>query len=311
LTSRGSASAAEIVAGALQDYGRALVVGDIATFGKGTVQQLNPLQQIMSPTDTGTNNPGTLKVTIRKYYRPSGTSTLFKGVLPDIVLPSVANYSDEIGEAALDEVMGNNYSKLPETRTSNTLGRDTIESAAFDKLDMVQTYVAELLKKSTSRIGTNQDFNYVREDIEQYRKLQADKSVSLNEKESLKEKQDAEARQKARDKERQARKEVAAKVYELKLKDVDSPGLPAPAGKSNLTSQATTETGTSTSSSVKVGTASSAVSGVASKEEVKEPAADKDEEPLPPVDAWLDETENILVDYIKLLGQKSLVSANK
>ncbi len=89
LTSRFSASASEIVAGALQDYGRAVIVGDTATFGKGTVQTIVPLADIMDRAGFGhAYDPGALKVTIDKFYRPSGASTELRGVTSDIVLPS-------------------------------------------------------------------------------------------------------------------------------------------------------------------------------------------------------------------------------
>ena len=92
LVDRLSASAAEIAAAALQDYGRAIVVGDTSTFGKGTVQQLQPLQGLIMPaTPTATNDPGVVKITIHKFYRVTGASTQFKGVVPDIVLPDVLN----------------------------------------------------------------------------------------------------------------------------------------------------------------------------------------------------------------------------
>src|SRR5258706_10413202 len=89
LTSKLSASASEILAGALQDYERAILVGDPSTFGKGTVQsmiQLAPLMHRLKQEPT--ENPGALKLTIRKFYRPDGSSTQLKGVVPDIILPS-------------------------------------------------------------------------------------------------------------------------------------------------------------------------------------------------------------------------------
>ena len=92
LTSRFSASASEIVAAALQDYGRALIVGDISTHGKGTVQSVNYITNYIRLDDPEKNN-GALKVTVQKFYRASGVSTQLKGVLPDIVLPTVWNYS--------------------------------------------------------------------------------------------------------------------------------------------------------------------------------------------------------------------------
>src|SRR5439155_27011825 len=89
LTSRFSASASEILAGALQDYGRALIVGDISTHGKGTVQNLNRLAPYVKPaTATATNDPGTLKLTIRKFYRPGAAPTKSKALMPEIFLPS-------------------------------------------------------------------------------------------------------------------------------------------------------------------------------------------------------------------------------
>lgn len=94
LINRLSASAAEIVAGALQDYGRAVIVGDSKTFGKGTVQALIKLG----------NNMGFLKVTTTKYYRISGMSTQLKGVTSDILIPSVFDYSG-IGEDSLPNAL--------------------------------------------------------------------------------------------------------------------------------------------------------------------------------------------------------------
>ena len=101
LTSRFSASASEIVAGALQDYGRAVIVGDTSTFGKGTVQTIIPLDRIMQGEGlTPGSDPGALKVTISKFYRPSGKSTQLEGVKADIVIPSLTDLP-EIGESDL------------------------------------------------------------------------------------------------------------------------------------------------------------------------------------------------------------------
>ena len=218
LTSRFSASASEIVAGALQDYGRALVVGDSSTHGKGTVQQVNDLNPYMGERPTGLE-PGALKVTIKKFYRASGVSTQLKGVVPDIILPSVLNESKDIGESSLE----------------NPLQGDTIKSAKYEHMNLVAPFLPELMERSTRRVATDQEFGYIREDIEQYQKAQADKTISLNEKQRLKEKEEADARQKARDKERLAHKEPQEKVYELTLKQVDLPGLPPPVVKTNST----------------------------------------------------------------------------
>src|SRR6185295_1818354 len=145
-TSRFSASASEILAGALQDYGRALIVGDNTTHGKGTVQSLLQLAPIMRQHGlVTTNNPGALKLTIRKFYRANGASTQLKGVVPDIVLPSINNHA-EVGEASLD----------------NPLPWDTVPSAKYQKMNWVQPVMAELKKRSDARLATDRDFTYLR-----------------------------------------------------------------------------------------------------------------------------------------------------
>jgi len=270
LTSRFSASASEILAGALQDYGRAVIVGDLSTHGKGTVQQLNPLRYWIEPKGIMTNDPGTLKITKAKFYRASGASTQLKGVLSDIVLPSKLNYMKDIGESALEYA----------------LKWDTIPTAKYDKLEMVAPFLPELLNRSSERVATNQDFVYVREDIEQFRKLQAENSLSLNEQERIQEWEEDDARQRARDQERLARKTVEPKVYDLTLKLAELPGLPPPEGKTN--------------------TAASTLAGDAQTN--PDVGAEGDEETPPPSDPALDETERILVDYIHLLSRKGIAS---
>ena len=125
---------------------------------------------------------GALKYTTNKFYRVTGSSTQLKGVEPDVVMPSTYDYMDLLGETALD----------------NALPWDTIGSASFDKLNRVQPFVAELKKRSAARVATDKDFAYVREDIEQVKKVMGDKSISLDEADRLKEMEENEARQKAR-----------------------------------------------------------------------------------------------------------------
>jgi len=292
LTSRFSASASEIVAGALQDYGRAVVVGDISTHGKGTVQNLNPLRFWLKPaTETATNDPGELKITIQKFYRPSGFSTQLKGVMPDIVLPSIFNYSKDIGESALENPLepGNPISRAP-----------------YEKLKRVEPYLAELLKRSGERVEADKDFAYIREDIEQFRKNQADKTISLNEQQRLKERDEADARQKARDKERLARKAPDRKIYELSLKQAALPGLPPPVEKTNAApTNLAGKTGGSETSTNSPSVASSPP-GPSDNLDEDEPA-----DTAPAVDATLEEAENILADYISLLSQKSLLTTTR
>jgi carboxyl-terminal processing protease len=294
LTSRFSASASEIVAGALQDYGRAIIVGDSSTHGKGTVQtvqELNTLRAFARLSESSTNDPGAVKITVRKFYRASGASTQKKGVIPDIVLPSVVNYATDIGESSLE----------------NPLPWDTTKSAKYDKLDFVQPFLSELLKHSATRIATNQDFAYVREDIERYRKQQADKTISLNEQQRLTEREQDDARTKAREKEFQERNDSNEKVYEITLHQADLPGLPPPVLRTNTPALKTAKGATGS-----IGT--NALASVQSKAPV---VASTDDDPDAPgktptgPDADLEEAKSILVDYLSLLPKGSPLLATQ
>ena len=294
LVNRFSASAAEIAAAALQDYGRAVIIGDTSTHGKGTVQNLNPLRPFIS---SATNDPGTVKITIRKFYRVSGASTQLKGVVPDIILPDVLNYSPDIGE----------------TSQENPLPWDTIPSAKYDKLNLVQPYLADLRQHSDGRVMTNQDFVYIQQDIQQFKKNLADKTASLNEKNQIKERQTNQARQKARDEERETRKTPDTKIYEITVKNSELPGLPEPVA-STLPSNSRPTANILSPNSPKVSYTYDAhflgffTNGTASVHQTNTnsnatnavtDAADK--KSPPPIDPMLDETQHILQDYIKLL----------
>jgi carboxyl-terminal processing protease len=207
LTSRFSASASEIVAGALQDYGRALVVGDSSTFGKGTVQTMLPLGSIMQRNGvTAEADPGALKVTISKFYRPSGNSTQLRGVQADIVLPSLTDTA-EISEAGM----------------KNPLAWDTVPPQRFTRFDLVHPYVATLREQSAARIAADEDFKWLREDVSLVEKNRATKSVSLNEAERRREKDEAKARMKTRNAARLARNDKAPTTYEITVENSAAP----------------------------------------------------------------------------------------
>ncbi len=209
LTSRFSASASEIVAGALQDYGRAVVVGDTSTFGKGTVQTIIPLGRIMQGEGViPSSDPGALKVTISKFYRPSGKSTQLEGVKADIVLPSITDLP-EIGESDL----------------VNPLPWDTIAPQKLVGSNRVNAALAELRKRSEQRITSSPDFADLKDEIKRFRKMRDDKSVSLNESVRQKEKADLKARNQALEKERLARATPLPAAYEVTVKTALQPGL--------------------------------------------------------------------------------------
>ena len=262
LTSRFSASASEILAGALQDYGRALIVGDSSTFGKGTVQRLIELSPYLQQKKlTYSYHPGALKPTTAKFYRAGGSSTQLRGVIPDLKLPDVIDYM-EVGEASLE----------------NPLPWDEVPSAKFIKWNIVKPYLPELQKRSDHRIATDKDFDYVREDIEQYKKSLADKTVSLNEPKRREENKEVADRKEARNKERKARKPSDQKVFEVTLKNVNETGLQLFVPKTNEVA--------------------------AAKSELVDPDEEALDEKLPAVDATLEEAKRILMDYISLLPKE-------
>jgi carboxyl-terminal processing protease len=212
LTSRFSASASEILAGALADYGRAVVVGDSSTFGKGTVQTILPLASVMDQNGLAhTYDPGALKVTISKFYRPSGVSTQLRGVASDIVLPSTTDVSD-VSEASLDD----------------PLPADSIPAATYEHLNRVTPYLARLRAASLERTGSEATFLELTKAITLLKQNLETKSVSLNEAER---RQDlVESKQRTEEWERLTR-ELAARrppTYELTVENARHPGLPRP-----------------------------------------------------------------------------------
>jgi carboxyl-terminal processing protease len=210
LTSRFSASASEILVGALQDYGRAVVVGDSSTFGKGTVQSVLPLGMMMDRAGFAhAYDPGALKVTMSKFYRPNGASTQLRGVASDIVLPSPSDLSD-VNESSL----------------KNPLPWDAVPAVPHEQLNRVQPYLATLREKFRHRVETEKPFTYLTEDIARLKKSLAEKSVSLNEVERRQEMAQLKARQEARKREESVRPVAQPTTYEITLKNASSPGLP-------------------------------------------------------------------------------------
>lgn len=214
LTDKTSASASEILAAALQDYRRALIVGDKSTFGKGTVQTILPVERFM-PFYAKKDRAGNLKVTIQKFYRIAGGSTQLKGVEPDLVLPSIRDVLD-IGEASAD----------------NPLPYDTIPARKYNLIHEKGFPVADLAKRMEERVKANPEFQYIVDESKRLKDRIDRNTVSLNLAERQKETAETKARREKQDAERAARvKEIAAKakegfkVYHLTLDNVDKPDL--------------------------------------------------------------------------------------
>ena len=162
LINRFSASASEILAGAMQDYGRAIIIGGDFSHGKGTVQAVlnlnqGPLLSMFGPT------MGALKVTIQKFYRVTGASTQYKGVLSDIVLPDLFSYVDS-----------------REKDLEYSLPWDQIATKPFSKWSKFSYNLPQLKEKSAGRIKNNPRFNKIIRNIEYLNKKKKDTLVSLN-----------------------------------------------------------------------------------------------------------------------------------
>lgn len=208
LTSRLSASASEIFAGALQDYGRAVIVGDESTFGKGTVQTMLDLARFLPPIGGDPQKAGALKLTIQQFYRVSGDSTQLRGVLSDIRLPSVTD-NPEVGEAAMRD----------------PLPFDEVEPLRVDKTSSTALPLNELRRRSTERVGKSREFRYVLEDIERLKERLAANALALDEAIRRRERDEEKQRRDRRNAERKALPAVGEQIYAITLDNVDQPGL--------------------------------------------------------------------------------------
>ncbi|MDD4033341.1 MAG: carboxy terminal-processing peptidase [Bacteroidales bacterium] len=157
-----SASASEILAAAMQDYKRAIIMGSSTTFGKGTVQTVVDLNDLLRESSQDKENVGSMLITIQKFFRINGGSTQLKGVRPDIVMPDL--YSEmQIGERQEDF-------PLPWTE---------IDPASYTMYDKNETFAAAI-QESKARIDTSKNFSILREQMELLRQQRDDSNVPLN-----------------------------------------------------------------------------------------------------------------------------------
>src|SRR5437870_5983450 len=281
LTSRQSASASEIFAAALQDYGRAVIVGDKNTFGKGTVQTILPIGRFTSLLGSRSDDDGELKLTIQKFYRVAGGSTQLHGVASDLVLPSLSDLP-EFGEGAL----------------KNALPYDEVPKARFTKWsDGHPLFVEELKRRSGDRVQHDPEFHFVMEDMERLRQKLDQNRITLNEDSRRKEIQDDKLRKDVRSKERLARHEEEPNIYRLTLDTVDKPNLQlimypgklaeakAKAGATKVSPEAAPDDDTDT---------------IGAADDTKEPVLDPER----------DETLNILADLVDLSRGPKTASTN-
>ena len=178
LINRGSASASEIFAAAIQDYGRGQIIGE-PSFGKGTVQTLVNLDRFAQNDKV---HYGELKMTIAQFFRINGGTTQLRGVIPDIKLP-VTSDSESFGESSYD----------------NALPWVSIKAASYVPLGDLKELFAPLQKRHDVRIAKDKDFQYLQEDIAEMRKLRKENAISLNEVVRRKERDTQDARAKLRE----------------------------------------------------------------------------------------------------------------
>jgi carboxyl-terminal processing protease len=215
LTNKASASASEILAAALQDYRRALIVGDKSSFGKGTVQTILPVERYM-PFFSDKKGAGDLKVTIQKFYRIAGGSTQLKGVEADIPLPSIRDVLD-IGESSAE----------------NPLPYDTIPPRKYPLFRKDPFPIADINARVKSRIAANPEFQYVVDESNRLKEKIDRNTVTLNLQDREKERLETEARRDRQNEEREKRtkavaeriKEDGFKTYHLTLDNVDKAEL--------------------------------------------------------------------------------------
>ncbi|AUI86166.1 C-terminal processing peptidase [Vibrio azureus] len=205
LINRYSASASEIFAAAMQDYNRAIILGE-NSFGKGTVQQHRSLNHIYDLFD---KELGYVQYTIQKFYRIDGGSTQNRGVAPDISFPTPVEPS-ETGESVED----------------NALPWDSITKAKYQTFPSNEKLIANLNELHNKRISNEMEFGFIKEDIEKYRKEKDDNFLSLNEKTREAESDKAESVRLERINKRQATlKQDAFKTLDDVPKDYEAPDV--------------------------------------------------------------------------------------
>lgn len=202
LVNRGSASASEIFAGAIQDYGRGLVIGE-TTFGKGTVQNLVDLDRWPGGEE---ERFGQVKLTVAQFFLPGGSSTQNKGVVPDIRFPASVD-ATEYGESTYDNA-------LPWTRIA------AVPHKVYGNFRPILPMLDKLHKE---RIANNLEFQWWREDVARFREESAKTAISLNEVTRRSERDASEARRKKR---QQTREELGLALDPLALISADD-GLTA------------------------------------------------------------------------------------
>lgn len=188
MTDRFSASASEIFAGAIQDYGRGIIIGN-TTYGKGTVQSSIDMKRV-NP-DLG-DKGGIINLTTGKFYRISGSSTQHKGVVPDVEFPTVFS-ADKYGESS----------------EKAALPWDEIKSSNYTKFGNLSSTIPSLKTTHVTRMKSSKEYGYLLEDIAEFKKRDTEVSLPLSELVSKKQRDEIEAKNLSRENERRVSRGLA------------------------------------------------------------------------------------------------------
>lgn len=219
LVSKNSASASEIVAGALQNYRRAVVVGESSTHGKGTVQAVFELDNYLRIPRSSANNTGATKLTVQKFYLPDGASTQKRGMIPDIVIPSFNDFLP-IGESSLDNAM--------EWDTLDNSNWEEYQKQAAVSFPINDERRSRIVDASKQRQESLEEFRYWNENIDWFRERQEQKSVSLNlEKRRAQRESDRRFREAMNEREDRLAREKEFPFTEVNLDSVENEEQPA------------------------------------------------------------------------------------
>ena len=283
LTSRFSASASEIVAGALQDHNRALIVGNSSTHGKGTVQEVyhmntRPAFSWFQNAATPQTRPVASKITIKQFYLPGGSSTQLKGVPSDIALPSVNEFLP-IGESDLPHALP--WDSIAEVDWFNDWKKLNISSPEDPALK------AALAEQSLARQDSLEEFAFLNEQIEWRRQRYDEKSISLNLEQRIARKVKDQTYIEAMDDGYEALRETNYAAEEIILKIAEEQEAES---KKNLEEAEAAEAALAAESSTE-----------ASTEVADTDATDEeDEKDKPAFDIYLRESARIMADWIQI-----------
>ncbi len=294
LTSRFSASASEIVAGALQDHDRALVVGNSSTHGKGTVQEVYhmntrlPFSWFQGSDDDA--RPVASKITIKQFYLPDGSSTQVKGVPSDIALPSVNEFLP-IGEDDLPHALP--WGEIDEVEWVTDWDKLKVDSP--DDPELVDT----LIESSLARQESLEEFNFLKKQVGWRRERYEEKTVSLNLAQRIQRKIDEQAYIEELDETYDALSENDYPIEEVLLKVVEEQNA---LSEKNLAEPVIKEDYKKDADTLEVETEDGHDTTVA-KPEAGEKKEDEEEDDEPPFDIYLRESARIMADWVQLINK--------